>query len=110
MIVIFWCIRPTDYIRVFFVTLSMNSNILRDKISPRFGALVETHWTTDHRGAEEELAVEWSLGMICTLVYYTASSTGRDDCEYATRQTIGHWKALRAHVLSIFLQNKRFRV
>ena len=39
MIVIFWCIRPTDYIRVFFVTLSMNSNILRDKISPRFGAL-----------------------------------------------------------------------
>ena len=63
-----------------------------------------------HRGAEEELAVEWSLGMICTLVYYTASSTGRDDCEYATRQTIGHWKALHAHVLSIFLQNKRFRV
>ena len=52
----------------------------------------------------------WSLGMICTLVYYTASSTGRDDCEYATRQTIGHWKALHAHVLSIFLQNKRFRV
>ena len=63
-----------------------------------------------HRGAEEELAVEWSLGIICTLVYYTASSTGRDDCEYATRQTIGHWKALRAHVLSIFLQNKIFMI
>ena len=50
------------------------------------------------------------LGIICTLVYYTASSTGRDDCEYATRQTIGHWMSLHAHVLSEIVQNKRFRV
>ena len=43
VIVIFWCIRLTDYIRAFFATLSMNSSNLRDKISPRFGALLNMY-------------------------------------------------------------------
>ena len=65
VIVIFWCIRLTDYNRAFFATLSMNSSNLRDKISPRFGALLYMH--TCHGWLPLQL-VSWGKAQ---LLYYT---------------------------------------
>ena len=50
MIIIFWCIRLIDYNRALFATISMNSSNLRDKISPRFGALI-FRWGASERGS-----------------------------------------------------------